>query len=252
MLYMYRPPYQGLEEVRQQFLDIKSKVAVCKAQDPTETSGGPRKSGKTTIARLYAGFLHELKVIPSAKLEVASGIGAATLGAYGMKELIKGILREYDSGDSDGSYNDGSGVLFVDEAYQLTGPYVDGVGCQVLDIILTEMEENIGGDHQSRIPYTMTFGDFGDGELWRILVDNINWHYNGRMHVDKVLDGLYMRIAIRQLAGFGNAHAEDFIGPNPSVAARKRAACVKRREYTGLEHVKQCVERLIGIVKVTY
>lgn len=45
MLYMYRPPYQGLEEVRQQFLDIKSKVAVCKAQDPTETSGGPRKSG---------------------------------------------------------------------------------------------------------------------------------------------------------------------------------------------------------------
>lgn len=65
-----------------------------------------------------------------------------------MKELIKGILREYDSGDSDGSYNDGSGVLFVDEAYQLTGPYVDGVGCQVLDIILTEMEENIGGDHR--------------------------------------------------------------------------------------------------------
>ncbi|KAF2968903.1 hypothetical protein GQX73_g4674 [Xylaria multiplex] len=45
---------------------------------------------------------------------------------------------------------------------------------------------------------------------------------------------------------------EDLIRPDLSVAAKKCEAWVGLQEYIGLEHVKQCVERLIGMIKINY
>ncbi|RSM09364.1 hypothetical protein CEP52_004209 [Fusarium oligoseptatum] len=305
--------YQGLEEVKQRFLDIKSKVDVYKEQDPDGElnrlkserfnivfQGNPG-TGKTTIARLYAKFLYELKILDSDCFKETSGIKVATEGAQGINQAIEDMVDDEDGG-----------VLFVDEAYQLTAPYIDGIGRQTLDIILTMMEIHIGKlavifvgykdemepffEHNpglaSRIPYTMNFAEFTDAELWRILVHNINKQYRGRMRVEGGLDGLYMRIAIRRLAqargsrGFGNARAvenllsriterqaqrlarekqhslpkpdyllftkEDIIGPDPSVMAKKCTAWAELKKLVGLDQVKQCVERLVGMIGLNY
>ncbi|KAK4163266.1 cbxX protein [Cladorrhinum sp. PSN259] len=220
--------YVGLEEVKQQFLDIKSQVDICndqgrdlkKARFNIVFQGNPG-TGKTTIARLYAKFLHSVGVIRGEDFEESSGIKLCAKGAYGVNQMLGSML------------SDGGGVLFIDEAYQLTAPYTDGLGRQALDVILTTMENEVGKlavvfvgyrdemesfyEHNpgltSRIPYVMSFADFTDAELWQILHDNIRKQYNGRMKVEGGMDGLYMRIVVCRLArsrknrGFGNARA---------------------------------------------
>lgn len=127
----------------------------------------------------------------------------------------------------------GGGILLIDEAYQLTASYLGGSGRPALDLILTMIENNIGKivsifvgykdemksffEHNpglsSRIPYTLHFEDFTDGELWNILRCRIVEKYGGKMQIEGGMGGLYMRIAIRRLAqrrgsrGFGNARA---------------------------------------------
>lgn len=242
--------YEGLEEVKQQFLDIKSKVDVCKNQrrDLKQErfniifQGNPG-TGKTTIARLYAKFLHSVGVLKSKCIKETSGIKVASKGSMGIKRKIKNMLR----------YS-GGGVLFIDEAYQLTAPYMDGTGRQALDIILASMENNIGKlvvifvgykdemesffEHNpglaSRIPYNMNFADFTDAELWKILYDNIHNQYKGNMKVERGMDGLYMRVVVRRLAqcrgsrGFGNARAVQ----NLLASISQRQAQRLRKEKT--------------------
>ncbi|KAL4987922.1 P-loop containing nucleoside triphosphate hydrolase protein [Aspergillus falconensis] len=222
--------HEGLEEVKQHFLDIKSKVDICKKQGRDLKSerfnivlqGNPG-TGKTTVARLYARFLHSMGVLPSSYVKETSGVKLATQGAHYIKRKLKLMVSRDDQG----------GVLFVDEAYQLVAPYVDGAGRPVLDVILTAMENHIGNlvvifvgykdemeaffEHNpgltSRIPCTINFADFTNAELWKILSDNIVRRYNGKMEVEGGMGGLYMRIAIRRLAqgrgnrSFGNARA---------------------------------------------
>lgn len=141
----------------------------------------------------------------------------------------------------------GGGVIFVDEAYQLTADYVGGSGRQSLDMMLVAMENNIGRlaaifvgykdemepffEHnpglESRIPYTVHFADFNDSELWQIFVDTIDEQYKGRMRVEGGLSGLYVRIAIRRLGqargsrSFGNARAVH----NLLARIKERQAC---------------------------
>lgn len=144
-------------------------------------------------------------------------MGMAVKTAYQVSDILVSMRAE-------------GGVLFIDEAYQLTNTEE---GKKVLELLLTEMENNIGklaivfaGYKQemeaffdynpglpSRIPYVMDFADFTDHELWTILCSYINKRYQGRMEVEDGMDGLYMRIAVRRLAqgrgqqGFGNARA---------------------------------------------
>lgn len=183
--------------------------------------------------------MHSVGVIGSPVVKETSGIKLCTKGPTGVKRMLKNMLDRDDGG-----------VLFVDEAYQLTAPYTDGLGRQALDIILTTMENEIGNiavifvgykdemesfyEHNpglsSRIPYSMCFSDFTDAELWQILHDNIIKQYGGKMNVEGGMDGLYMRIVVRRLAqargnrGFGNARAvENLLGMISHRQARRIA-----------------------------
>lgn len=146
-----------------------------------------------------------------------SGLGLAIKAASEVTKILESLSSK-------------GGVLFIDEAYQLTRT---AAGKQVLELLLTEMENNIGKlamifvgykdemeaffDYNpglpSRIPYVMDFADFTDHELWKILHSYIDKRYKKQMIVEGGMDGLYMRIAIRRLAqgrgrrGFGNARA---------------------------------------------
>ncbi|KAL6701559.1 P-loop containing nucleoside triphosphate hydrolase protein [Trichoderma pleuroticola] len=228
-------------------------------------------TGKTTVARLYAKFLRCMHIVKSRTYKETSGAQLVCMGPKEVKELFDSsggnslqsllggrapqmqALRGSHSDDEDddddddpasfkrtssslepGCLSDG-GVLFVDEAYQLTAPHVPNSGRQVLDIILTEIENNTGNlvvifagykeelesffGHnpglQSRIPHTLHFEDFDDQELLHILANRIQKKYNSKMNAEDGLYGKFMRIAIRRLArgrgkkGFGNARAVD-------------------------------------------
>jgi SpoVK/Ycf46/Vps4 family AAA+-type ATPase len=239
--------YEGLERVKQQFLDIKSKVEICKEQGRDLASerfsivfqGNPGTGktsllfgihklisglGKTTVAGLYGRFLKSLQILEvnDWHQEAISGSEIVNKGAY---EIERKIERMVDDGDG--------GVLVIDEAYQLVSPQAGLVGRSALDIILSMMETNVGKlaiiflgykeemetffEHNpglsSRIPYTMDFDDFTDYELWKILCKNITDQYDGKMEVEGGMDGLYVRCIIRRLStgrnrkGFGNARA---------------------------------------------
>lgn len=169
----------------------------------------------------------------------------------------------------------GGGVLFVDEAYQLTAPHATYEGRQVLDIILTEMENHIGElvvifvgyndemqsffEHNpglaSRIPYTLQFADFEDVQLWDILRDSIEKKYGEKMEVEDGMGGLFMRIAIRRLAagrgvrGFGNARSVHNLLARISDRQAQRLTEQRKTTHTAPE-TKECFfftqEDLIG------
>jgi Cdc6-like AAA superfamily ATPase len=217
----------GLEEVKEQFLTIKSKVDTVIRQGSSlkeERFGaaflGNPGTGKTTVARLYAKFLSSVGVLPGEYFFETSGSRLASDGPAGVKKSIEEIL------------NNGGGAFFVDEAYQLVSGNSYG-GPQVLDLLLTEIE-NLTGKvvfifagytkqmeaffaHNpgipSRIPYQLQFQDYKDPELLRILEHSIKEKYNGSMKVEGGQGGLYMRIAARRIGtgqgreGFGNARA---------------------------------------------
>ncbi len=174
-------------------------------------------TGKTTVARLFAEFMREVGALYSKRVKETSGAKLVFKGPKYAKTKVKL-----------------GGTLFVDEAYQLTAPYVSGDGRQALDVLLTGMENNVGRlivifvgykedmesffEHNpglaSRIPYILQFDDFSDDELWKIMCDKIDEKYGrGKMEVQDGTDGLYMHIAIRRLGlgrgnkSFGNARA---------------------------------------------
>jgi SpoVK/Ycf46/Vps4 family AAA+-type ATPase len=120
-----------------------------------------------------------------------------------------------------------TGVLFLDEAYQLQ-PTKNQIGAQILDYLLTEMEEWRGKlvvifagykepledllKHNEGLPSrfngTYNFEDFTDDELCEVLTRKMNEKKNY-----KKTDSKYYRIASKRLGkqrstvGFGNARA---------------------------------------------
>lgn len=176
--------------------------------------------GKTTVARLYAKFLFATGIIRNATYVEKSGSLLVTSGFEGIIDMLQI-----------------GGVVFIDEAYQLTSPHHSG-GRQALDIIQTIMENQLGSlvmifagynkdmesfiGHNSgldsRIPYTLQFEDFTPDELLSILKRKINEKYLGAMKIeahpdDKDNESRYLRIATNRLGrgrgnrGFGNARS---------------------------------------------
>ena len=65
-------------------------------------------TGKTTIAQHYAQFLVSIGILASASFVEKTGSHLADEGVYGLKDMLNhSTLRN-------------GGVIFIDEAYQLT------------------------------------------------------------------------------------------------------------------------------------
>ena len=174
--------------------------------------------GKTTVARHYAKFLASVKVIPGNHFIETTGSRLANEGVIGIKVTVENMV------------NAGGGVIFVDEAYQLTSGNNHGGGA-VLDFLLAEMENQVGiivfllagynremekfFEHnpglKSRVPHQLQFADYKNEELMSIFESIIQKTFGGRMKVEDGIHGLYVRILIRRLgrrrgqSSFGNA-----------------------------------------------
>ncbi|KAK1622780.1 ATPase [Colletotrichum phormii] len=235
----------GLESIKENFLSIKSKVDTAVRQGislSTERFGcsllGNPGTGKTTVARIYAKFLVSVGVIAGSRFEERSGSKLASLGVPGCQKLLDDVL------------NDGGGVIFIDEAYQLSSGNNPG-GRAVLDFLLAEVENYTGKivfvlagyskqmesffahnpGFPSRFPITMKFEDYDGDELLKILQYQMDKKYGGRM---KWEDDLHLRIACSRLGrgrgkeGFGNARAVENLLSNVSSRQANRIRKVRR------------------------
>ncbi|EJP66590.1 cbbX-like protein [Beauveria bassiana ARSEF 2860] len=199
----------GLESVKISFIDIKSTIDTAL-----------RQGVSTENERIYAKFLTSLGVIAGSCFKEVTGSKLANMGVAGCQKLL------------DEALDAGGGVIFIDEAYQLSSGNSPG-GLAVLDFLLAEVENLqskvcfvlAGYNKQmesffahnpgipSRFPLEMKFDDYTDDELLQILELKINSKYDHRMKAEDGLRGLYCRIVARRLGrgrdkdGFGNARA---------------------------------------------
>ncbi|RAL01738.1 putative AAA family ATPase [Aspergillus ibericus CBS 121593] len=274
----------GLESVKEQFLDIKAQVDTASRQNidlQGERFGsvllGNPGTGKTTVAGLYAKFLTSMGVIPGSFVVETTGSRLANDGVTGCEKQINNII------------SNGGGVLFIDEAYQLSQGH--GSGSQVIDFLVGEKFFAHNPGLPSRFPREFSFEDYDDDELRRILEHRIRKKYSGRMTVEGGMDGLYCRIVARRLGrqrgkeGFANARAvanacsriferqarrlkrerrrktsvddlyltrEDLIGPEPSNALQNCFAWQKLQSMIGLKSVKEDVQALLDSIQSNY
>jgi hypothetical protein len=170
-------------------------------------------TGKTTVARHVGRLYHELGLLSRGHLvEVdRSGLVGGYVGQTALK--TKEVL---DSAKG--------GVLFIDEAYALNRPHANDYGHEVMETVLTYMENNRGDlvvvvagypaemddflkmnpGIASRFDYTLDFPDFSDDELVQIFVEMAAEH-------DYTLDELAidaLKVVLSSWGreeGFGNA-----------------------------------------------
>ncbi|KAH9210655.1 P-loop containing nucleoside triphosphate hydrolase protein [Leptodontidium sp. 2 PMI_412] len=213
----------GLEVVKAKFVEINNLIATAKRQKAKVSKekfgivfiGNPG-TGKTTVAKLYANFLHTVGVIPCNKLEITTGTRLASDGVRGCQLLLENLKK--------------GGVLLVDEAHQMISTGTPG-GSAVLDLLLSEVEKLTGkvvfifagygkqmetftGHNPSfptLIPTTIQFLDYNDVELHLILIREMKLKFGKRLMVEGGKYGRLMRIVIKRIGrgrgkyGFGNA-----------------------------------------------
>lgn len=215
--------------------------------------------GKTTVARIYGRFLASMGVLPSEEFVESTGSKLASIGVQGCQGLIDKVL------------DNGGGVIFIDEAYQLSSGNSGG-GAAVLDFLLAEVENlrskvvfilagyakqmesffahNPG--FPSRFPLEMKFDDYSDDELVQILALQVNERFGRRMKVENGLTGLYCRIVARRLGrgrgkeGFGNARAVENSLAEVYRRQAKRLREGRRRQASGLDDMLLTKSDLIG------
>lgn len=158
------------------------------------------RSGKMMVACIYANFLGLVRVLPGSCFVETTGSELANEGVSGCQKRINNILSS------------GGGVLFIDEAYQLTESKSQGK--QAIDYLLTEVENQMGkmavilAGYQtymekllqynpglrSCFPNEFKFIDYEDEELHQIFQYRLNKTYKGKMKVEAGIDGLYSQI----------------------------------------------------------
>jgi adenylate kinase family enzyme len=175
----------GLDRVKR---EIHRQVAILKVQrlraeaglrKPTITrhlvfTGNPG-TGKTTVARLVAGIYAALELLSTGQLIEVD-----------RSELVAGYLGQTAVKTSEVVAKASGGVLFIDEAYSLTG---DQYGTEAVDTLVKEMEDRrddlvviVAGypapmeafisanpGLASRFRTTIEFDDYTDDELVNIL-----------------------------------------------------------------------------------
>lgn len=151
-------------------------------------SGNPG-TGKTTVANILAELFYYLDVLPTPNVKVVDR--SDLVGAYvGHTEKQTKEVIEQSMG----------GVLFIDEAYQLTAKSGNDFGKQAVETLVTylenyrdkfivilagytkEMEKFLETNSglRSRIPLKITFPDYRPEEIATIVEKNItkNWEIN--------------------------------------------------------------------------
>lgn len=213
--------------------------------------------GKTTVARIYAKFLSSVGVLPGDRFEETTGSRLANAGVSGCEAIVDKIL------------NEGGGVLFIDEAYQLTEG--NSFGAKVVDYLLGEVENLMGklvivlagyrsnmekffGQNEGlpgRFPREIRFNDYSDDELREIFKYRINKKYGANMKVDGGMDGLYSRIVARRVGrgrgkeGFANARAVEVAVS--CISERQANRLSKERRSNGtVDEMLLTKEDLIG------
>ncbi|KAJ0118877.1 hypothetical protein J7T55_013133 [Diaporthe amygdali] len=292
----------GLESVKAKMLEIKTLVDTSRRQDVNLSKErfntvlvGNSGTGKTTLAKLYAKFLSSLELADDF-LATTSGSKLVYEGINDLKNCISQI--------------DERGVVMIDDAHILR-PDISSTGRKVLDYLVTEMDRLQGNvififtgsgkdmdtfmSHnqslQSRIPFTISFDDYQDTELLQILEKQLHEKFNGKMKVDKGVNGLYMRIVARRMgrcrgpSNFGNAREventllrmlfrqavrleecrksdkeaddlfltmEDIVGPPPSTALESSKAWKDLQAMVGLKSVKESLKALVHRLQINY
>ena len=214
----------GLSNVKEQIISLvnlikaqelrkKNNLKVVNVSLHSVFSGSPG-TGKTTVARLYAGILKQLGVLKKGHLvEVdRSELVAGYLGQTAIKteEIINKAL---------------DGVLFIDEAYSLTSSSSDSYGEEAINVLLKRMEDDrerlvviVAGytnemhkfidsnpGLQSRFNRYIEFEDYNPGELSQIFESlAIKNEYKIDTQAKEKLVQHFNLIAKNKTADFGN------------------------------------------------
>ena len=292
----------GLESVKAKMLEIKTLVDTARRQDVdlkkerfnTVFMGNPG-TGKTTVASMLANLYGSLALVD----DYFTKTSGSKLVYDGVNE-VKNVINNLDE----------RGVVFIDDAHILR-PDSSSTGRKVLDYIVSEMDRLQGqmififagygkqmeaflahnSSLQSRIPFTIKFDDYEDVELLQILQKQLHDKFNGKMKVDKGIDGVYMRMTARRIGrgrgnpSFGNAREaentlqrilfrqaarleqarkseqeaddllltmEDVVGPPPSTALESSKAWKSLQEMVGLKTVKESLKALVQRLQINY
>ncbi|KAL4901193.1 P-loop containing nucleoside triphosphate hydrolase protein [Aspergillus multicolor] len=262
----------GLESIKAKFLNIKSQVDAAFRQNidfKADRFGsvllGNPGTGKTTVARIYAKFLTAMGIIPGGFIIEITESRLANGGVSNCENQLNKIL------------NNGGGVLFIDEAYQLVQSH--GSGSQVLEFLLAKVE-NLTGKlvvvlagyrrqmekffaHNpglpSRFPQEFVFEDYTEQELRRILEYQIN--KKQRVHEGfgnaRTVENVLSRITARQATRLAcerraktpsKPPIDDFLltkkdlpGPKPNKALQDCSDWRKLQDMIGLTSVKNTI-----------
>lgn len=167
-------------------------------------------TGKTTVANIIAELFYHLNVLPTPHVKVVDR--SDLVGAYiGHTEKQTKEIIEQAMG----------GVLFIDEAYQLTAQSENDFGRQAVETLLTylenyrdkfivilagytdEMEKFLDANPglRSRIPLKIIFPDYTPDEIAEIveLIVTKNWEVD-RNHLRKVVKEIYMTLPAHEQA----------------------------------------------------
>lgn len=120
----------GLDKVKEQIEELKAQMQYADKKAIKNFHlvflGNPG-TGKTTVARIYTGFLYKYKYIKKNEYICTD---ASTLMASGSSEKMRLILSKAHGR-----------VLFIDEAYALSYD-ASGLGQQILAMLINEMENS--------------------------------------------------------------------------------------------------------------